>query len=169
MTWGIVKRRITIKALFKFPTNSSPFLYKTFYWCSVVVRRLIFMQCHCIFVYNFRQRVIACVTQNWQNDISNASRGNHFKNYKSLLNTERYLQLEIPLKYKTAFTKFRCSNHKLNCEVGRQLHIAYNLRICNFCFTENNMLIIDCEYHAFFKCSKYDVVRREFLYNLYTG
>ena len=103
-----------------------------------------------LFVYNFRQRVIDCVTQNLHNDISNASRGNHYRNYKSLLNTERYLQLEIPLKYKTAFTKFRCSNHKLNIEVGRQLHIAYNLRICNFCFTENNMSIIDCEYHAFF-------------------
>ena len=31
------------------------------------------------------------------------------------------------------------------------------------------MSINDCEYHAFFQCSKFDVVRREFLYNWYTG
>ena len=115
-----------------------------------------------LLVRNFRQRIIDCVTQNWHSDINNASRGNHYKNYKSLLNTERYLQLEIPLKYQIAFAKFRCSNHKLTIEIGRQLHLEYNLKICNFCFNKKNLSIIDCEYHVFFQCSKYDVAVENF-------
>lgn len=63
-------------------------------------------------------------------------------------------------------SKFRLSNHRLNIELGRYNNVIKENRICNFC-QQLNANIIDCEYHAFFKCVKYDTVRQMCLFNWY--
>lgn len=118
-----------------------------------------------VFICNFKRRITDCFVQNWHNDISNSSRCHHYKYYKTLLNTERYLHLEIPFKYKIAFAKFRCSNHKLNIELGRHSNTPQNERLCIFCLNHNNVAVIDCEYHAFFQCPKFNIIRRQYLFN----
>jgi len=39
--------------------------------------------------------------------------------------------------------------------------------MCYFCQQSNNANIIDCEYHVFFKCDKYDIVRQSYLFIWY--
>ena len=64
----------------------------------------------------FKQRLIDCYTQKWYENLNCSGRCFHYNIYKTLLNVERYLLLEIPFKHKKAFCKFRCSNHKLGIE-----------------------------------------------------
>ena len=117
----------------------------------------------------FRGRLIDCYTQNWHDTINNSSRCHHYCQYKSLLNIERYLSLELPIKYKIAFAKFRCSNHKLFIETGRHYSIPLHERICNFCLQNYNMSFIECEFHAFFHCRKYTHIRNEYLSTWYNS
>jgi len=75
--------------------------------------------------------------------------------------------MDIQLKYRIAMSKFRLSNHRLNIELGRYNNVLKENRICNVCQQLNNTNVIDCEYHAFFKCAKYDTVRQMYLFNWY--
>ena len=75
--------------------------------------------------------------------------------------------MDIQLKYRIAISKFRLSNHRLNIELERYNNVPKETRICCFCQQSNNANIIDCEYHAFFNCVKYDIVRQTILFNWY--
>ena len=57
--------------------------------------------------------------QNWNHLIQDSSRCLHFKEFKSLLHTERYLKMNLPVKYRQAHSRFRCGSHKLNVELDR--------------------------------------------------
>ena len=80
------------------------------------------------------------------------------------MNVERYLPLKIPFKHKKAYCKFRCSNHKLGIEIDRHNNIPKEESFCSQC--QN---CIDCEFHAFYICKKYENVRDNFLFNWYLG
>ena len=73
----------------------------------------------------------------------------------------------MPLKHKIAYAKFRCSNHSLTIEIGRQSNIAFHDRLCKLCLLNDNIVEIDCEYHAFFHCRKYMHIRNLYLLNWY--
>ena len=122
-----------------------------------------------LFIYLFKQRLVDCYTQKWRNDINASNRCLHYKNFKSLLNVEKYLLLDIPFVYKRSFSKFRCSNHKLTIETGRHINIPREQRICNYCLNNRNVSVIDCEFHAFFHCHKYNEVREQYLLSWYSG
>jgi len=40
-------------------------------------------------------------------------------------------------------------------EVGRHTGVETSKRICSHCLLYNNLRVVDCEYHAFFYCTKY--------------
>ena len=65
------------------------------------------------FLHIFKQRLIDCHTQNWHQTVSESSRCHYYKHYKTLLNTERYLSINLPLKLRKALSRYRCSSHKL--------------------------------------------------------
>jgi hypothetical protein len=46
-----------------------------------------------------KKRLKYCCTKNWHHKIYNVSRYHHYSYFKSLLNLERYLLIEIPVKY----------------------------------------------------------------------
>jgi len=115
----------------------------------------------------FKHRVVNYSTLDWQTAIETSSRCYHYNNFKSLLTIEKYLTMDIQLKYRIAISKFRLSNHRLNIELGRYNNVPKENRICHFCQQSNNANIIDCEYHAFFKCVKYNIVRQSYLFNWY--
>lgn len=117
-----------------------------------------------MFLKLFKQRLIDCCTQQWYENITNSSRCFHYNKFKSLLNVERYLLIEIPFKHKKAFCNFRCSNHKLGIEIGRHNNIPREERLCTTCNDS-----IDCEFHAFFICKKYKQIRDKYLFNWYFG
>ena len=122
-----------------------------------------------LFINMFKQRLIDCHTQNWSDSVNNSGRCYHYRNYKSLLDVERYLSLEIPYIHRNAFGKFRCSNHKLRVETGRHSNTPRDERICLYCFENNHISVLDCEYHAFFHCKRYEDVRSNYLFRWYSG
>jgi len=80
----------------------------------------------------------------------------------------KYLTLDINIKYKIALARFHLANHKLNIELGRQYGLRKDDRVCLYC-QQNQINVIDCEYHAFFKCPKYDILRHSFLFSWYVN
>ena len=119
------------------------------------------------FIRCFKQRLIDCFKQNWHGNINESGRCFHYKHYKSLLNTEQYLLIDMPLNHKTALAKFRCSNHKFSIETGRHSKITREKRICLYCLQKFNQNIIECEYHVFFQCEKFHEIRQHFLFTWY--
>ena len=78
----------------------------------------------------FKQRLIDCYSQNWHNDVETSPKALHYKYFKTLLNVERYLSLDLAYKYRKAISNFRCSCHNLMIENGRHIGIDRNLRYC---------------------------------------
>ena len=118
------------------------------------------------FIRMFKHRVVNYCTLE-KAALDTYSRCDHYNNFKSLLTVETYLTLDIQLKYRIAMPKFRLSNHRLNIELGRYNNVLKENRMCNVCQQLNNTHVIDCEYHAFYKCVKYDTVRQMYLFNWY--
>ena len=70
----------------------------------------------------------------------------HFKEFKSALDIEFYLNIGMTYVLRKAFSNFRCSGHKLMIEKGRHLNIERNLRFCPLCQMKN-LSVIEDEYH----------------------
>ena len=69
------------------------------------------------------------------------------------------MKLDIPLKFKIAFPRLRCSAHNLLVESGRHHNIPYDDRICAICNTHS----IEDEYNVFMECPFYNNVRHQYL------
>ena len=72
-----------------------------------------------VFISQFKQRLTDCMTQRWHADISESSRCDTYKEFKSLLNVEKYLCIDIPFSLRKAFARFRCSSHKGDLAIRR--------------------------------------------------
>ena len=62
------------------------------------------------FLFEFKQRLKDCATQDWQSDISSTNELYSYCTYKSLLVSEKYLVCISNINYKTALAKFRVIN-----------------------------------------------------------
>lgn len=71
---------------------------------------------------------------------------------------ERYLFEMKNVKNRTAFTKFRLSNHELLIEKGRHQNIDKELRFCPFCRD-----VVEDEIHFLLKCDQFKEHRTFFL------
>ena len=116
-----------------------------------------------IFIKLFRQRLIDCANQNWHDSVNSSSRCDFYKEFKSLLNTEKYLNVSL----RKSLAGFRCSSHKFKIETGRHLNIHREERICIYCQQINNYRIIEIEHHVFFICPRYVDVRTQYLFTWY--
>ena len=83
-----------------------------------------------MFISQCKQRFIDCMTQRWHADITESSRGDTYKELKSLLNVEQYLCTDISFNLRKAFAIFRCSSHKFDIGLGRHRGIARADRVC---------------------------------------
>lgn len=110
------------------------------------------------FINMFKQRLFDCYSQNWHNAVDSSPKALHYKYFKTLLNVERYLSLDLAYKYRRAFSNFRCSCHNLMIEKGRHIGIDRDLRYCFHCL-KTNIYVIEDEYHFFFECSLYNNIR----------
>ena len=104
------------------------------------------------FIKEFRIRVKDIMQQDWHNSLISSSESNLYSQYKSLLNVESYISFNFPFHLRQAFAKFRCSDHKLNIEVGRHYNIPREERICSFCLENSSISVIEDEFHVFFQC-----------------
>ena len=86
-----------------------------------------------VFLLQFKQTLVDCMSQNWHSSIDNSPRCDSYRQFKTLLNVEKYLTLDLPFKYKQALARFRCSSHKLKIQTGRHVGIDREFRYCQFC------------------------------------
>ena len=122
------------------------------------------------FLRTFRHKLIDCCIQDWHEQVSNSPKCEYYNHFKTMLNVERYIICNLPFTIRRALAKFRCSNHKLNIEVGRNSGIPREYRTCGHCIINNNSYCIEDEYHAFFNRSLYDDIRQNYLsVNLYNS
>ena len=99
----------------------------------------------------------------------NLKRCDTYKQFKSLLEPERYLVLDFSYVLRQSLARFRCSVHKFAIEVGRHQNIPRNERICLYCFNLFHIRQIEEEFHVFFICSKFDNLRQQHLLSWFKG
>ena len=56
------------------------------------------------FIECFKQRLIDCFKQDWHGLINESRRCLHYKHYKSLLNTEKHLLIDMSFNHKIALS-----------------------------------------------------------------
>ena len=69
--------------------------------------------------------------------------------YKNVLSFENYFSVDRYQKHKVALTRFRCANHNLAINKLRPTRDRVD-RICKYCHENNNVNIIEDEYHFIF-------------------
>ena len=83
-----------------------------------------------------------------------------YQHYKNTFSIEPYI-LQQPNVIRTNICRFRCSNHQLEIERGRQLDIERHNRICNLC----NLNALGDEYHHVMECNNAKILnaRKKFI------
>lgn len=121
-----------------------------------------------IFIKQFKQRLIDCMKQNWHGSIEDSPRCDTYKYFKTLLNPEKYLCIDMPFLHKKAMSRFRCSSHKFKIETGRHQNIDRENRFCQFCEITEHSKAVEDEYHVFFVCPRYSDIRLQLLLSWYS-
>ena len=61
-------------------------------------------------------RLKDCYRQQWFGKINDMSKGEHYKHFKSFLEVEKYLSVDLDFKFRKVLANFRCSSHDLMIE-----------------------------------------------------
>ena len=118
---------------------------------------------HNTFLETFEHRLEEYFKADILNNIQNSSKLAIYTTFKWDFSFEPYLQLLDVKKHLKALIKFRCSDHRLEIEQGRYSQTLLAERICNYCYENENVYVIDDEFHALFYCSKFTEHRHIFL------
>ncbi len=110
------------------------------------------------FINMFKQRIKDCCFQNWTAKLEVSSKSDTYRGYKSLLNVEKYLCIDISDKLRRVLARFRCSCHNLQIEKGRHTYIDREFRYCTLC-EKDQIFVIESEIHFLLECKSYDVLR----------
>eukprot|EP00918_Siedleckia_nematoides_P055132 GHVU01120244.1.p1 GENE.GHVU01120244.1~~GHVU01120244.1.p1 ORF type:complete len:281 (-),score=3.44 GHVU01120244.1:191-1033(-) len=97
---------------------------------------------------SIKQRITDQYLQSWSEKVNGMNRLELYKNIKTELKFENYLDEIANVKQRKALTKFRCSAHNLAIETGRHNNIPRNERVCKLCNNNN----IENEYHFTLIC-----------------
>ena len=111
-----------------------------------------------LLMHLFTERLKDCYFQEWLSKVADSEKAEHYKHFKSLLEVEKYLTLELCFKFRQALAKFRCSSHNLMIEKGRHLDLDRIFRNCPFCL-KRNIYTIEDEYHFLMVCPQYEDIR----------
>ena len=84
----------------------------------------------------------------------------YYRHFKTLLDSERYLSIDLPYLYKKALSNFRHSGHCLNIETGRRQQIDRELRFCSYCLG-SDVFIVEDEMHMLLVCPLCYDIRQE--------
>ena len=110
------------------------------------------------FINSFRQQIKDCSAQQLNSQIEESPKELYYKLFKSTLEIEHYLKIDLPFLYRKIISNFRCSSHCLMIEKGRHQNIDRSLRFCPFCLRRNAYVIED-EFHFLFVCPAYAEIR----------
>ena len=105
----------------------------------------------------------------WKHEIEiagpNSERNSKLRTYKIFgannLEIKKYLTVPLRFKDRQRLTKFRCSDHNLEIEVGRHKGIEVNDRQCQIC----DLNRVEDEAHFLCECPAY-AAHREVLYKV---
>ena len=64
-------------------------------------------------IRQFTERIKDCCKQNWHEKINSSREADTYKRYKTLLNTERYIFIDMPYTLRKTLASFRCSSPDL--------------------------------------------------------
>ena len=112
-----------------------------------------------LFVSEFKQRVSDCAAQDWHSELESSTKLETYVTFKSLLETEKYLNVIHVRKYSRALAKFRMSNHQLEIENGRRHYTVRNERYCKYCLLFN-INVVEDEFHFLSNCMLYNDRRK---------
>lgn len=96
-----------------------------------------------IFMKLFKQRLIDCSNQDWHRQINNSTKAHYYRYFMTELTVANYIFYNIPMKFRIALSRLRCSAHDLNIEIGRHDNTPQENRICYLC----NSQAIEDEFH----------------------
>ena len=82
-----------------------------------------------------------------------------YVNFKSALEPEKYLLMNLKFKVYQIFACFRCSCLPLNVEVGRRAGIDRKERFCKVCRSNK----VEDEFHFLLECPVYNDLRRKYI------
>jgi len=118
-----------------------------------------------VFLFEFRQRISDCSTQDWHANINSIDKLNTYCTFKSLLSIEQYLLEVTNVKHRQALSKLRISAHRLKVEEGRHQGIEREEQYCMYCLTNGQMRVED-EFHFMIICGLYKELRMTLIQDL---
>jgi len=92
--------------------------------------------------------------QQWYTDVWNSPKALTYRHIKDTFQHENYL-IKLPSSMRITLCRFRCSNHKLQIEVGRHTRTPREERLCNKCNTGQ----LGDEFHLLLTCPYYNNLR----------
>ena len=98
--------------------------------------------------------------ESWNNRRYTKPKLRYYNMYKSDLEQECYLNLNIPKYHRSLFAQFRAGILPLAVEVGRYRSLPLSERVCTMC----QLQLVEDEYHILCVCGSYDEFRTT-LYN----
>ena len=111
------------------------------------------------FLSLFTQRLTDCSYQTINEDINTTPKAITYKLFKTNLNPETYLSIDIPYLYKKILSNFRCSGHNLMIEKGRHMNVDRHLRFCPHCL-KHDIHVVEDERHFLLTCPLYEELRQ---------
>ena len=63
--------------------------------------------------------LIFCSEQDWSTVIAKSGKTRHYRFIMTELKVAKYINYDIPLKFRISLSKFRCSVHNLNVETDQ--------------------------------------------------
>ena len=100
--------------------------------------------------------------QGWLETVNTAPRCSTYKYFKTMLNPEKYFNMDLSYTQRKQFAKLRCSSHKFNIELGRHIGTRREDRLCYFCLQNRNIICIEDKFHAFFQCLRFRDLRTKY-------
>ena len=76
----------------------------------------------------FKQRIKDISIQNWCQRIMNSPNATHYKHFKTNLDVEKYLSIDLNFESRKTLANFRFCSHNLLIEKGRHLNIEREYR-----------------------------------------
>ena len=102
-----------------------------------------------LFIKYFTERIKDFSRQNWYEKVNSSSKAELYGCYKTLLNTERYIFIDMPYHLRKAFARFRSSSHDLMVERGRHINLDREFRYC-YIYYGKGYSVVETEYHFLF-------------------
>ena len=99
----------------------------------------------------FAERIKDCYLQDWLSKLNESSKAEHYRNFKNLLDVEKYLSVDLSFKFRSCLAKFRCSSHNLIIEKGRRTGLYRPFRDCPVCI-KRHVHTLEDELQFFMVC-----------------